>query len=93
MRIDKSFDEELNRKSRIVLSVYQTPKKLQLAQTLLKGPLTIQEIVNRTDTIYSTVSVCMKEMHECGVVDKRREGLFQIYSLTEFGRRLLGFFP
>lgn len=91
MNISKSKDEKLNLHTRIVLSVYQTPKKLQISRALLKGPMTGEELSESTGASTSTVSKTLTEMHECGVVNKNRQGHFVYHSLTKLGVKLASF--
>ncbi len=89
MNIDESFDEQLNRKTRIVKSVYLTPKKLQIALTLLSGKKTGKEIAEMTNTLEGTVNKTLTEMLVCGVIDKQKVSYSRYYSLTKLGKKVV----
>lgn len=80
-------------KTRIISSVYSNPKKLAIATQIYKlKEATGKQLAEVLSLPPSTVNECLKEMHENGIVQPRRESYFVYYSLTELGKRLVTLF-
>lgn len=57
--------------------------RLQILNSLMEKPQYVEEIANRIDLAESTVSFHLKKLENAGMVDKRREQYYTIYSINE----------
>lgn len=57
--------------------------RLQLLQSLLNGPKSVQELCEETGLGQANVSKHMSILAEHGIVARRKEGLFSIYSIAD----------
>lgn len=80
-------------KTRIISSVYSNPKKLLIATQIHKlKESTSTELAEKLGMKAPRVNEYLKEMHENGILDSRRQSYFVYYSLTELGKRLVTLF-
>lgn len=63
--------------------VLSEPARLQLLQELMSGSKSVQELCERTGLGQANVSKHMAILAEHGIVDRRKEGLFSIYSIAD----------
>jgi len=66
------------------------PVRLRILKALEVQDLCVCILAGITDYRYSALSYHLKLLKDADLVDSRRDKSFQIYSLTGFGRSLLG---
>lgn len=59
------------------------PTRLAILQELKTGPRAVSAIVDAMDTSQANVSRHLKQLHEAGLLDRRREGTQVIYSIGD----------
>lgn len=59
------------------------PARLQLLQELMSGSKSVQELCEETGLGQANVSKHMALLAENGIVARRKEGLFSIYSIAD----------
>lgn len=59
------------------------PTNQFVIQELLKKPMNVTELVEKTKLEQSKISHSLKRLYECKVVDVKREGKQRIYSLNK----------
>ncbi len=59
------------------------PTNQSVIQELLKKPMNVTELVEKTKLEQSKISHSLKRLYECKVVDVKREGKQRIYSLNK----------
>ncbi len=57
--------------------------RLQIVQNLVNGEHSVQELCERTGMSQANVSKHLSVLAEQGIVQKRREGLFVLYSIAD----------
>ncbi len=62
---------------------FSDPSRLSILEALRDGPLTVGEIVERTDLNQSNVSNHLSCLRDCGVVVSTQEGRFVRYQLSD----------
>jgi len=71
----KAYDE--------FFQVLANPTNQSIISSLLKKPQNVGEIMKSTGVEQSKVSHSLKRMHECRVVEVKRDGKQRIYSLNK----------
>lgn len=82
--------QEENREAIAVFKALADPLRLRILKALAVKDLCVCVFVELLDCEYSKLSYHLKALKEAGLVESRPEGTFLIYSLTEFGRAVLG---
>lgn len=59
------------------------PTNQSIIQELLKKPLNVTEITEKTKLEQSKVSHSLKRLYECKIVDMKKKGKQRIYSLNK----------
>lgn len=77
----------------MVSSVYSNPKKLMIATYIYKkGEASGNDISADLGMKAPRVTEYLKEMHENGVLNSRRDSYYVYYSLSENGKKLVTLF-
>jgi len=59
------------------------PTRLAILQELKAGPLSVSSIVAALHTSQANISRHLKQLHEAGLVERRRDGTQAIYSIGD----------
>jgi len=59
------------------------PTRLRILSVLREGERTVSELVDETGLGQANVSKHLRLLHDLRYVDRRREGLFTVYSLAD----------
>jgi DNA-binding transcriptional ArsR family regulator len=63
--------------------VLSEPARLMLLQSLMDGPLSVQELCEQTGLGQANVSKHMAMLANNGIVAKEKQGLFSVYSIAD----------
>lgn len=72
-----------------LFKVLSDPVRLHILKALGVQELCVCVLVEITDYKHSALSYHLKLLKEANLVDSRRDGSFQTYFLTDFGRSIL----
>ena len=73
----------------VILQALADDRRLRLLDALEKGELCACMMVDLLHLKPSALSYHLSLLSEAGMIESRRDGSFQIYSLTDFGKSIL----
>ena len=69
--------------------VLSEPARLQVLEALREGPLHVSAVMEATGLNQANLSRHLSVLHADGLVSRRREGLFVVYTMADDGPRAL----